>query len=121
MSIMSSLRDTAASLAFDRALQGVRDLQIQRLLDGRPMGGDELREAEKSAVLGVARHFYNDDTALAMGLAAQAGERDHKRDYAGRAQAPADQATLFTHRLICALPVVGDPANALPGLAGRSG
>ena len=113
MSIMSSLRDTTASIAFDRALQGVRDRQIDSLLDGRPMSDDALREAERQAALAVARRFYNDETALAMGLATRAGERDHKQDYARRMQATADQATLFTHHLICALPVVGDPAHAV--------
>ena len=121
MSLMSSLRDTAAALAFDRALQGVRHLQIQRLLDGRPLGEAALRAAETEAALGVARTLYSDDTVIAMGIAAQSGERNHKRDYAARTNAGSDIATLFTHRCICAIPVVGDPAHALeaqpPGAA----
>lgn len=114
MSIMKSLRDTTASLAFDRALQAVRDRQLQSVLDGTPMSEEALHEAEREAALGVARHFYNDDTALAMGIASRRGERDHRADYAARANVAADQAALFTHRAMCAVPVVGDPEFLLP-------
>ena len=113
MSIMSGLRDTVAALSFDRRLQEVRDQQLQRVLDGRPMTDDELREAEREAALQVARLMYSDDTALAMGIATQRGERDHRKDYAARSSTQADVAALVTHQVICALPVVGDPEHAV--------
>lgn len=112
MSMMTNLRDITASIMFGRELQAVRDAQLQQMLDGQPMSDEQLRAAEQEAVLRVARQLYSDKTALAMGFAKAPGERDHKRDYAARTNANADAAALFTHRVICELPVVGDPAHA---------
>jgi hypothetical protein len=49
---------------------------------------------------------------MAMGIASRPGERDHRKDYASRPTAAADMALLATHRLICAVPIVGDPEHA---------
>lgn len=113
MSIMSSARDTVSTLAFEQALRLVRDRQLERMRDGRPMTDDELRRAERDAALGTARLMYSDDTVMAMGIASRPGERDHRSDYASRTTAAADMALLATHRLICAVPIVGDPEQAL--------
>lgn len=112
MSIMSSARDTLSTLLFEQALRQVRDMQLERMRDGRPMSDDELRAAERDAALHAARHSYSDDTAMAMGIASRPGERDHRKDYASRPTAAADMALLATHRLICAVPIVGDPEHA---------
>ncbi|AMM25108.1 hypothetical protein [Variovorax sp. PAMC 28711] len=114
MSIMSGARDTLSTLVFEQALRQVRDRQLERMRDGRPMNDAELRAAEREAALAAARHVYGDDTAMAMGIASQAGERDHRKDYASRTTAAADMALLATHRLICAVPIVGDPEHAVP-------
>jgi hypothetical protein len=112
MSIMSGMRDTLASLSFERALREVRDLQIQRMLDGRPLTAQELQALERDAALQAARQMYCDETALAWGMAEQAGQRDHRKDYASRSTASADMAVLATHRQICRIPIVGDPELA---------
>ena len=109
MSIMSGMRDTLSNLSFERALREVRDLQIQRMLEGRPLGAQELQDLERNAALQAARQMYCDDTVLAWGIAQQAGERDHRKDYAARTTASADMAVLATHRQICRIPIVGDP------------
>jgi hypothetical protein len=113
MSLMSGLRDTIATIAFDRRLQTVRERQIAGVLDGAPLSDDALREAEKDAALAVARQMYNDDAALAMGIAEQAGERDHRKDYGARSSAQGDVSVLTAHRIICGLPIVGDPAHGV--------
>lgn len=113
MSLMSGLRDTIATIAFDRHLQAVRERQIVGMLDGAPLSDDALREAEKQAALTVARQMYNDETALAMGIAGQAGERDHRKDYAARSSAQGDVSVLVAHRILCGLPIVGDPAHGV--------
>lgn len=114
MSILSGARDVLSLLAFERALGRVRDQQLQRMLDGRPMSDDELRQAEREAALATARQLYADDTALAMGLARAPGERDHRRDYAARSSAPAEVAALSSHHALCRLPIVGDPSLVSP-------
>ena len=113
MSLMSGLRDTIATLAFDRQLQAVRERQIAGVLDGVPLSEDALREAERQAALTVARQMYNDDVALAMGIAVKPGERDHRKDYAARSSAQGDVSVLAAHRIICGLPIVGDPAHGV--------
>ena len=45
-------------------------------------------------------------------MAAHAGARDHRKDYAARTTASADMAVLATHRQICRIPIVGDPELA---------
>lgn len=114
MSILSSIRDTASTLSLERALSHVRDLQLRRMLAGDPMTAEELRQQEREAVLGIARMLYNDDTVLAMGIAQQRGVTDHRKDYAARATAACDSATLISHQRLCDIPIVGDPAFAVP-------
>ncbi len=112
MSIMSGMRDTLANLSFERALREVRDLQIQRMLDGRPLSQQELQALERDAALKAARQMYCDETVLAWGIAQNAGQRDHRKDYASRSTASADMAVLATHRWICRIAIVGDPELA---------
>ncbi|RZI94221.1 MAG: hypothetical protein EOP78_09430 [Variovorax sp.] len=113
MSIMSGARDTLATLVFEQALRQVRDRQLERVRERRPMTEAELHAAERDAALSAARHVYRDETAMAMGIASLPGERDHRKDYASRTTAAADMALLATHRLICAVPIVGDPEHAV--------
>jgi hypothetical protein len=112
MSILSGMRDTLSHLAFERALRELRDLQIQRMLDGRPLDAQALQDLERDAALHTARQMYCDTTVLAWGMAAHAGARDHRKDYAARTTASADMAVLATHRQICRIPIVGDPELA---------
>ena len=113
MSVLSNLRDTISALSLEVALRDVRERQLRRLLlDDNPMTEQELRAAEREVVLATARLMYCDETAQAMGIVASAGRLDHRKDYASRATASADLMCLWTHQLLCRLPVVGDPAFA---------
>ena len=112
MSILSTMRDTAAMLGLDRALQALRDQQLHRMLEGNPLTEEELRAGAQEAVLVVARRMYCDETARALSIASANGKVDHRKQYAERATAAADTATLLSHQHLCRIPIVGDPDYA---------
>ncbi|QNP49162.1 hypothetical protein [Diaphorobacter aerolatus] len=114
MSVLSSIRDTAANLSLERALSLVREQQLQRMLAGHPMSEQELREQEREAILGIARILYCDDAVMSMGIANKRGVTDHRKDYVARATAAADAAVLISHQRLCQIPMVGDPAYQFP-------
>lgn len=111
MSIMSGFRDTLASLALEQALGRLRDEQIERLLAGAPLSDEQLRQAEKAIAMQLAQHYWGGACASALGISAAP---DVAAAYAARCTVAGDAAALLTHRILCQIPVVGDPAHDLP-------
>lgn len=111
MSIMSGFRDTLASLALEQALGRLRDEQIERLLAGAPLSDEQLRQSEKAIAMQLAQHYWGEACTSALAIPAAP---DVVAAYAARCTVAGDAATLLTHRILCQIPVVGDPAHDLP-------
>ncbi len=111
MSIMSGFRDTLASLALEQALGRLRDEQIERLLAGAPLSDEQLRQSEKTIAMQLAQHYWGEACTSALAIPSVP---DVVAAYAARCTVASDAAVLLTHRILCQIPVVGDPAHDLP-------
>jgi len=109
VSIMSSFRDTLSTLSLEQALGRLRDQQMDRLLDGKPISDEALRQAERAIAVQLAEHFYGDATHQAMAIAPGDGQGGVLSSFAARSTVMADAAILLAHRMLCRVPVVGDP------------
>lgn len=114
MSILSNSRDLVASIALCKAMEAVRNRQLQAVRDGKPLSTQEIEALEKEANAGIITEFYSAERSRLIGL--DPGSTARRAQYMNRSTAMADLATLENHRLISRLPVVGDAQYQLAGV-----
>jgi hypothetical protein len=107
MSILSNMRDVVANIALGKALEGVRDRQLAAVRSGTALAPAQLLDLEREAVARVAKTYYNPTRSAGLGL--EEVKVDHKTQYAERGTVCTDIALQETHRILCSLPIVGDP------------
>jgi hypothetical protein len=105
MSILRNMRDIAANMALVEALDGIRKEQLAAAATGAKLESADLVSREQLAVRGVVTKFYGNEVSAQLGL--ESGQTERRDQYQRRSTAIADEVALETHRILCALPIVG--------------
>lgn len=108
-------RDMLAVLVLEKRLGEARERLADQVLAGTPTTSEHLAASEHDALAVVKREHYT-AAVRAVVKPAEAGISDDA-DYAARGQRLAEHAALFSHRVLLAIPLAGDPQLALPPAA----
>ena len=76
-----------------------------------PLSDEQLRQSEKTIVMHLAQHYWGEAYTSALAIPAAP---DVVAAYAAHCTVASDAAVLLTHRILCQIPVVGDPTHDLP-------
>lgn len=112
-------RDLLAVLVLEKRLGEARERLADRVLAGTPATPEDHAATERDALAAVKREHYN-AAARRLVKPAEVGISDDA-DHDARGQRLAEHATLFSHRAMLAIPLVGDPRFAPPPDASTSG
>lgn len=108
-------RDLLAVLVLEKRLGEARERLADQVLAGSPATPEHLAASEHDALAAVKREHYT-AAVRAVVKPAEAGISDDA-DHEARGQRLAEHATLFSHRMLLAIPLAGDPQLALPTAA----
>ena len=108
-------RDLLAVLVLEKRLGDARERLADQVLAGTHATPEQLAATERDALAAVKQEHYTAAVRLVV-KPAEAGISDDA-DHAARGQRLAEHATLFSHRVMLAIPLAGDPQLALPAAA----
>lgn len=108
-------RDLLAVMVLEKRLGEARERLADQVLAGTPATPEQLTASERDALAAVKREHYT-AAVRAVVKPAEAGISDDA-DYAARGQLLTEHAALFSHRVMLAIPLAGDPQLALPPAA----
>ena len=107
MSLLTNMRDVVANIALVKAMESVRTRQLAAIREGTAVDARQLGIWEKEALTKVVNAYYSAEKSAQLGLTG--ADVNYKEQYRTRGTDLADLAAMENHRLLCALPIVGEP------------
>lgn len=108
--MLAEARDLLAVMVLEKRLGEARERLADRVLAGEVVTPEMLEATEREALAAVQAEYYT-ATVRRVVKPKEAAQSDAD-DVAARGQRLAEHATLFSHRVMLAIPLAGDPRLA---------
>lgn len=109
MSFTSDARDTAASIYYLKALEGLREAHLRQSIDGDDIPPDFWERGEQAALDWTKFEYFNPTVRQFFLPPGKANSLTDEEDFAGRSTQLAEMGTYETHRILKGIPWVGQP------------
>jgi len=109
MSFARDARDTAASLYYVKALEGLREAHLEKSINGEEITADYWEKGEEAALEWMKHEYFNREARRAFFLPEKAESMTDEEDFATRSTELAEMASYETHTILKGLPWVGHP------------
>ena len=109
MSFIRDARDTAASIYYLKALEGLRDNHLEKSIDDEDIPADYWEKGEEAALEWTKVEFFNLKARRIFFLPEKAEALTDEEDFAARSTELAEMGIYETHRILKGIPWVGHP------------
>jgi hypothetical protein len=109
MSFIRDARDTAASLFYQKALEGLREAHLEKSINGEEIAADFWRKGEDAALDAMKSEFFNLQVRRAFFLAEKAEALTDEEDFSARSTELMEMGTYEIHQILKEIPWVGHP------------
>ena len=109
MSFTRDARDTAASIYYLKALEGLREAHLEKSINGEEIPADYWEKGEDAALEWTKFEFFNLKVRRMFLLAEKAETLTDEEDFAARSTELAEMGTYETHQILKGIPWVGHP------------
>lgn len=109
MSFTRDARDTAASIYYLKALEGLREAHLKNSIDGEEIPADFWEEGEEAALEWTKAEFFNLKARQLFLSPEKAESVSDEEDFAARSTEIAEMGSYETHLILRGIPWVGHP------------
>jgi len=109
MSFISDARDTAASIYYLKALEGLRENHLERSINGEELPVDFWEKGEDASLEWTKVEFFTLKARQIFFLPGKAEALTDEEDFAARSTELAEMGIYESHRILKGIPWVGHP------------
>jgi hypothetical protein len=109
MSFARDARDTAASLYYVKALEGLREAHLEKSINGDEIPADYWEAGEDAALEWMKWEYFNLEVRRAFLPPERAESMTDEEDFGARSTELAEMAGYETHQILKGIPWVGHP------------
>jgi len=105
--MLDAAQDILAVFYLEKKLSILREDYMARTINGESLGPDFYKKGETKIETEIIQRFYNQESRHVLAPLKQPSI-SNAEDYEGRTQKVFENATIMSHRLLAAIPFVGE-------------